>query len=202
MTIPRLILASASPARLKVLQGAGLDPEVIVSGVNEHGIDADTPAELSLKLAQLKAVAVAANQPNSLIIGCDSLLEFQGQVFGKPLDAIEARERWQQMRGHYGVLHTGHCLVDTQREVWVSRSAATQVRFATITDEEIEAYVATGEPTAVAGAFTLDGLAGPFISGITGDPSNVIGISLPLIRLLLAELGYEITDLWRQRPGG
>ncbi|HNA98847.1 MAG TPA: Maf family protein, partial [Marmoricola sp.] len=127
---------------------------------------------------------------------------FQGQVFGKPLDAIEARERWQQMRGHYGVLHTGHCLVDTQREVWVSRSAATQVRFATITDEEIEAYVATGEPTAVAGAFTLDGLAGPFISGITGDPSNVIGISLPLIRLLLAELGYEITDLWRQRPGG
>jgi len=197
VTTPRLILASASPARLQVLRSAGLDPEVIVSGVNEHGIEAPSPAELSLKLAQLKAVAVAAQQPNALVIGCDSLLEFQGESYGKPLDAIDAKERWQRMRGHYGVLHTGHCIVDTQREVWLSRSAATQVRFAQISDEEIDAYVATGEPTRVAGAFTLDGLAGPFISGITGDPSNVIGISLPLLRLMLDELGHELIDFWR-----
>lgn len=199
MTTPRLILASASPARLQVLRGAGLDPEVIVSGVNEQGIQADTPTELCLKLAQLKAVAVAATQANALVIGCDSLLEFQGESFGKPVDAIDAKERWLRMRGQHGVLHTGHSIIDTQRDVWVSRSAATQVRFANISDEEIDAYVATGEPTRVAGAFTLDGLSGPFISGITGDPSNVIGISLPLLRLMLDELGYELTDLWHQQ---
>jgi septum formation protein len=198
VTTPRLILASASPARLQVLRGAGLDPEVIVSGVNEQGVQAASPADLALKLAQLKAVAVAATQANALVLGCDSLLEFQGESLGKPIDAQDAKERWLRMRGHYGVLHTGHCLIDTQRDVWISRTAATQVRFAHISDDEIDAYVATGEPTRVAGAFTLDGLAGPFVSGITGDPSNVIGISLPLLRLMLDEMGYEITDLWSQ----
>ena len=198
MNAPRLILASASPARLKVLRGAGLDPEVIVSGVHEDGIDAPSIAELTVKLAQLKAVAVATNAPNALVIGCDSLLEFQGEALGKPFDAVEAVERWQRMRGHHGVLHTGHCIIDTQRDVWLARSAATQVRFANVGDDEITAYVDSGEATKVAGAFTLDGLSGPFISGITGDPSNVIGISLPLIRMMLNELGYEITDLWRQ----
>ncbi len=198
MNAPRLILASASPARLKVLRGAGLDPEVIISGVHEEGIDAPNTAELTVKLAQLKAVAVATNTPNALVIGCDSLLEFEGEALGKPFDEVEAVERWQRMRGHHGVLRTGHCIIDTQRDVWLARSAATQVRFANISDDEIAAYVASGEATKVAGAFTLDGLSGPFISGITGDPSNVIGISLPLVRMMLNELGYEITDLWRQ----
>ena len=197
-TPPRLVLASQSPARLKTLQAAGLRPEVIVSGVNEDRVEADGPSELALKLAQLKAVAVAAQAPRSLVIGCDSVLEFDGQIHGKPRDAAEVLARWQRMRGNAGVLHTGHCIIDTQRDVWVSRAAATQVRFAQISDEEINAYIATGEPLHVAGAFTLDGRGGAFVSGITGDPHNVVGISLPLVRLMLDELGYVWTDFWKR----
>ncbi len=197
MTAPaRLILASASPARLKTLRAAGLDPEVIVSGVDEDGVQAPNAAELALKLAQLKAVAVAADLSRALVIGCDSVLEFEGQILGKPVDEADAIARWQQMRGHAGVLHTGHCVIDTHREVWVGRSAATQVRFAPISDEEIEAYVATGEPLRVAGAFTLDGLGGAYVSGITGDPHNVIGISVPLLRLMFDELGFVWHEFW------
>src|SRR3954447_3780484 len=197
MAVPtRLVLASASPARLKTLQAAGLRPEVIVSGVDEEGVEADNVAELALKLAQLKAVAVAADLPRALVIGCDSVLELDGEVFGKPVDEADAVERWHRMRGRSGVLHTGHCVIDTHREVWLARSAATQVRFAHVTDEEIEAYVATGEPSAVAGAFTLDGLGGPFVSGVTGDPHNVVGISLPLLRLMFEELGFVWTEFW------
>ena len=197
-TPPRLVLASQSPARLKTLQAAGLRPEVVVSGVNEDRLEADGPGELALKLAQLKAVAVAANSPRALVIGCDSVLEFDGQVHGKPRDAAEVLARWQRMRGNSGVLHTGHCVIDTQRDVWVSRAAATQVRFAQVSDDEINAYIATGEPMHVAGAFTLDGRGGAFVSGITGDPHNVVGISLPLLRLMLDELGYVWTDFWRR----
>lgn len=193
---PRFILASSSPARLKTLQAAGLKPEVIVSGVDEEGVEAANAAELALQLARLKAVAVAANQPRSLVLGCDSVLELDGQIHGKPRDATEVVARWQTMRGHRGVLHTGHCLIDTHREVWLARSAATQVRFADVTDQEIEAYVATGEPLEVAGAFTLDGLGGAFVSGVTGDPHNVVGLSLPLLRLMLDELGFTWTDFW------
>lgn len=193
----RLILASASPARLATLRSAGLDPEVIVSGVDEDAIEIDEPAEYALKLAQLKAVAVAADQPRALVIGCDSVLEFEGEVLGKPEDAAEATHRWQQMRGKAGVLHTGHCLIDTHREVWLGRSAATQVRFAMIDDDEIAAYVATGEPLRVAGAFTLDGLGAAYVSGITGDPHNVVGISVPLLRLMFDELGFVWHEFWR-----
>lgn len=197
MTAPaRLILASASPARLKTLRAAGLDPEVIVSGVDEDGVEAPNAAELALKLAQLKAVAVAADQPRSLVIGCDSVLEFEGSILGKPVDEADAIARWQQMSGHSGVLHTGHCVIDTHREVWVGRSAATQVRFAHLGDDEIEAYVATGEPLKVAGAFTLDGIGGAFVSGITGDPHNVVGISVPLLRLMFDELGFVWHEFW------
>jgi septum formation protein len=196
MATPRLILASASPARLRTLQAAGLRPEVIVSGVDEDGVEAESTAEVALKLAQLKAVAVASTQPRALVIGCDSVLEFEGEVLGKPVDAAEATERWQRMRGSSGVLHTGHCVIDTHREVWLGRSAATQVRFAALSDEEIDAYVATGEPLGVAGAFTIDGLGSAYVSGISGDPHNVVGISVPLLRLMFDELGFVWHEFW------
>jgi septum formation protein len=195
----RLVLASASPARLRTLQSAGLWPEVIVSGVDEDGVEAETTAELALKLAQLKAVAVAAHQPRALVIGCDSVLEFEGAVLGKPADAAEATERWHRMSGKSGVLHTGHCVIDTHREVWLGRSAATQVRFAALDDDEIDAYVASGEPLGVAGAFTIDGLGSAYVSGITGDPHNVVGISVPLLRLMFDELGFVWHEFWRRR---
>jgi septum formation protein len=194
--VPRLVLASASPARLKTLQSAGLSPEVVVSGVDESTVEVTQPADYTLKLAQLKAVAVAADQKRALVIGCDSVLALDGDILGKPASEDEAISRWKRMRGRAGVLHTGHCVIDTHREVWLARSAATQVRFAHVSDEEIEAYVATGEPSAVAGAFTLDGLGGAFVSGVTGDPHNVVGISLPLLRLMFEELGFVWTEFW------
>ncbi|MCW2847965.1 MAG: septum formation inhibitor Maf [Marmoricola sp.] len=190
------MLASASPARLTTLRSAGLSPEVVVSGVDEDSVEVTEPADYTLKLAQLKAVAVAASEKRAIVIGCDSVLAFDGQILGKPKSDQEAIERWRQMRGRAGVLHTGHCVIDTHREVWLARSAATQVRFAHVSDEEIEAYVATGEPAAVAGAFTLDGLGGAFVSGVTGDPHNVVGISLPLLRLMFEELGFVWTEFW------
>ena len=196
----RLVLASASPARLKTLQAAGLRPEVIVSGVDEEGVEADSPADLALKLAQLKAVAVAATLPRALVIGCDSVLELDGEVLGKPADAAEAVERWHRMRGHSGILHTGHCVIDTHREVWLGRSAATQVRFAMVDDDEIDAYVASGEPLQVAGAFTIDGLGSAYVSGVTGDPHNVVGISVPLLRLMFDELGFVWHEFWTGAP--
>ncbi len=192
----RLILASASPARLATLRAAGLQPEVVVSGVDEEAVEAEDASALSLKLAQLKAVAVAADQPRALVIGCDSVLELDGEIYGKPRDEADAIARWQQMRGRAGVLHTGHCVIDTHREVWLGRSAATQVRFADISDDEIRAYVATGEPLRVAGAFTLDGLGAAYVSGITGDPHNVVGISVPLLRLMFDELGFVWHEFW------
>ncbi len=197
-TLPRLILASASPARLKTLQNAGLSPDVIVSGVDESTVEMTGPADYTMKLAQLKAVAVAADQKRALVIGCDSVLALDGEILGKPVSDDDAVARWKQMRGRSGVLHTGHCVIDTHREVWLARSAATQVRFAHVTDDEIETYVATGEPSAVAGAFTLDGLGGAFVSGVTGDPHNVVGISLPLLRLMFEELGFVWTEFWQR----
>ena len=196
MAVPRLILASASPARLRTLRAAGLDPEVVVSGVDEDDVDAESIADLALKLAQLKAVAVAAHQPRALVIGCDSVLELDGEALGKPADAAEAIERWQRMRGRSGVLYTGHCVIDTHREVWLARTAATQVRFATVSDEEIEAYVESGEPLAVAGAFTIDGRGSAYVSGISGDPHNVVGISVPLLRVMFDELGFAWHEFW------
>lgn len=194
----RLVLASASPARLGLLRQAGLAPEVIVSGVDEDALDAPTPAELALVLAEAKAAAVAARPEaaGALVVGCDSVLELDGQALGKPADAEEATARWKSMRGRSGELRTGHCVIDTATGRRASATASTTVRFGEPDDTEIAAYVASGEPLHVAGAFTLDGRSAPFIEGIDGDPGNVIGLSLPLLRRLLAELGVPITDLW------
>ncbi|HEX5740174.1 MAG TPA: Maf family protein [Pilimelia sp.] len=201
MTAPRLVLASASPARRALLRAAGIPAEVVVSGVDESAVPLTDPATVAGTLATLKATAVAdrlrgTDRPAALVLGCDSVLAFGGGILGKPADAQEARRRWRAMRGRSGVLHTGHCLVDLARSRQVSRVAATTVRFADVTDDEIEAYVATGEPLHVAGAFTLDGRGAPFVAGIDGDHGNVIGLSLPLLRAMLAELGTPITSLW------
>jgi septum formation protein len=194
----RLVLASASPARLGLLRQSGFAPEVIVSGVDEDALSAPTPGELARVLAEAKARAVAA-QPqaaDALVVGCDSVLELDGEPLGKPADAEEATARWKAMRGRSGVLRTGHCVIDTLDGRETSATASTTVHFGEPTDEEIAAYVATGEPVHVAGAFTLDGHSAPFVRGIEGDHGNVIGLSLPLLRELLARLDVAITDLW------
>lgn len=191
----RLVLASASPARLATLRSAGLDPEVLVSGVDESQVRSTDPAALAGELARLKARAVAPKVPDAVVVGCDSVLGLDGAVHGKPADPAEAVARWRAMRGRSGVLHTGHCVIAPGgREVL--RSAATTVHFADLTDHEIEAYVATGEPLQVAGAFTVDGLGGAFVRGIEGDHHNVVGISLPLLREMFAELDVAWVSLW------
>ncbi|SEF78444.1 septum formation protein [Actinacidiphila yanglinensis] len=194
-----LVLASASPARLGLLQQAGFDPRVVVSGVDEEAITAPSPAELARVLAEAKATAVADGgllDGGELVVGCDSVLDLDGHALGKPKDAAEATERWRAMRGRTGVLRTGHCVIDTRAGRRRSRTASTTVRFGSPDDAEVADYVASGEPLHVAGAFTLDGRSAPFIEGIDGDPGNVIGLSLPLLRALLAELDIRITALW------
>ena len=197
----RLVLASASPARLALLRAAGLDPEVVVSGVDEDDVTG-TPAEMALELALRKTRAVASLPQvfGALVVGCDSLLDLDGTALGKPGSANEAVERWRAMRGRTGHLLTGHCVVDTRTGRTAAALARAAVRFGTPSDDEISRYVAHGEPLAVAGAFTIDGLGGWFVESIDGAPSTVIGLSLPLLRALLAELGTPVTELWAERP--
>lgn len=192
-----IVLASASTARLALLRSAGFDPKVIVSGVDEDAITAPTPAHLALTLAQAKARTVAADLSEGVVIGCDSILELDGRPYGKPSSPQDAIDRWRLMRGRTGRLLTGHCLIDVKTGREAHETGKTVVRFGTPSMEEIEAYVATGEPLHVAGAFTLDGYGGWFVEGIEGDHGNVLGISLPLVRELLAELGYAVTSFWR-----
>jgi septum formation protein len=196
----RFVLASASPARLKTLRGAGVEPEVIVSGVDEDHITAESPGELARLLATLKARAVMATlTDHATILGCDSVLEIDGVAYGKPGTPEVARERLRMMRGRTGVLHTGHCLIDTNAKQELRELASTTVHFADLTDDEIDAYVATGEPLVVAGSFTVDGLGGPFVTGVDGDYHNVVGISLPLLRRMLIEVGIPWPALWQSR---
>ncbi|MBT9257948.1 septum formation inhibitor Maf [Phycicoccus sp. MAQZ13P-2] len=211
-----LVLASASPARLATLRSAGVEPVVRVSDVDEPGAVAAAEQEhgtlaaedVTLLLARAKAEDVVASLEESgedlqveLVLGCDSMLELDGEIHGKPTDAAEAVERWRRMRGRSGVLHTGHWLVDLRDTGdggtggQLGGTASTTVHFADLSDAEIDDYVATGEPLRVAGAFTLDGLGGPYVAGIEGDPGTVVGVSLPLLRELVGELGLAWHDL-------
>jgi septum formation protein len=206
----RVILASASPARLGLLRAAGLDPLVEVSDVDEDAVLATlpgaAPGEAVTALARAKASTVAERvgpaHPEAVVIGCDSMLHLGGELAGKPGTPEVARARWAGMAGRSGELVTGHAvlrLAGGRVAATAARAAVTTVRFGTPTGEELDAYLASGEPLQVAGAFTLDGLGGWFVDGIDGDPSTVIGISLPLTRTLLAEVGVTVTDLWRRR---
>lgn len=198
-----LVLASASPARTKLLSEAGIAHTVMVSDVDEDAATAAagplTPAETALLLARAKAESVALGAPDSLVIGCDSVFELAGEPYGKPWEPEVARERWRMMRGKSGLLHTGHWLISTDDAgslVGHGEVTSAVVTFEDISDAEIDAYVATGEPLAVAGGFTIDGLAGAFISGVEGDPHTVVGLSISTLRRLLAKTGVSITDLW------
>ncbi|MFR9731071.1 Maf family protein [Saccharopolyspora sp. MS10] len=206
----RFVLASASPARLAVLRAAGIDPDVRVSGVDEDAIAAaltdPAPAELVTALALAKAEAVLAglraeDEPGeAVVVGCDSMLSLHGEVVGKPGEPEIAAKRWRGMAGSTGELLTGHAVVRLRDGEVVARAQGhrgTAVRFAEPSEEELAAYIGSGEPLGVAGGFTLDGLGGWFVEGVDGDPSSVIGISLPLTRNLLSEVGLRVTDLWR-----
>ena len=194
----QLILASASPSRLRLLESVGITPSILVSGVDEDASEFESlsPAELVIALAILKAHTVKDKAPvNSLIIGCDSTFEFEGKSLGKPVTKTKAIERCKQLSGKTGYLHTGHCLIDLRQGIELSERSTAKVQFAQMTDAEIIDYVDSDEPLNVAGGFTLDGLSAPFITKIEGDPSGIIGLSLPLLRKMIISLGYSWPEL-------
>ena len=194
----QIILASASPSRLRLLESVGITPSILVSGVDEDASEFESlsPAELVIALAILKAHTVKDTAPvNSLIIGCDSTFEFEGKSLGKPVTKTKAIERCKQLSGKTGYLHTGHCLIDLRQGIELSERSTAKVQFAQMTDAEIIDYVDSDEPLNVAGGFTLDGLSAPFITKIEGDPSGIIGLSLPLLRKMIISLGYSWPEL-------
>ena len=211
-----ILLASKSSGRLATLRAAGVEPLVRVSTVDEEavlgeliqrrrdaGLTTPSTAEQVQALARAKALDVMAStdpQEAEVVVGCDSMLEISGQVVGKPANAAQAHERWQMMSGGTGTLHTGHFLVRTADGAIAEGVSSATIRFGSPTQTEIEAYIASGEPLWCAGAFTIDGLGGVFIEGIDGDPHGVVGISLPLLRRLLADLEVLWTDLWAPPP--
>jgi septum formation protein len=210
----RVVLGSASPGRLTVLRQAGIDPLVVVSGVDEDAVIAalgsnTSPDDVVCALALAKAEHVAANldaavAADCVVIGCDSMLCIDGRLVGKPASAAAARRHWQSIGGRSGQLYTGHCLLrlrDGNVSQRASESAFTTVHFATPTAADLDAYINSGEPLAVAGGFTLDGLGGWFVDRIEGDPSNVIGLSLPLTRSLLQRVGVSVAELWASTEG-
>lgn len=209
----RLVLASASPGRLAVLRAAGVDPLVLVSQVDEDAVAATAttrygvlgPGEMALLLARAKCEDVAGRvgAAADLVLGCDSVFEMSGTAYGKPASPAQAQDRWRQMSGRTGSLHTGHWLIDLRAGAsggtggTLGRSVTTEVTFASVSEQDIEAYVATGEPLACAGGFTIDGYGGGFVTGVVGDPHNVIGLSLPTLRIMLGEIGVPWPALWR-----
>jgi septum formation protein len=197
MNLPSLILASASPARKKLLEMAGISPIIAHSNFDESQIQKEDPLELVQILAQKKAEMVSQQFNNSLILGCDSVLAFQGQIYGKPLTPQDAITRWQQMRGNTGILYTGHALIDQNYHKSIIRCGITKVYFAQISDRLIEEYIKSGEPLDCAGCFAIDGKGGLFVEKIEGCHTNVIGLSLPLLRQMLTDLNYDVTDFWQ-----
>jgi len=194
----QVILASSSTSRLRLLESAGITPKVLVSGVDEEASEFDllSPSELVIALAILKAHTVKENAPeNSLIIGCDSTFEFNGKSLGKPGNRENAIARCKELSGNSGYLHTGHCLIDLKQGIELSERSTAKVQFAQMAEAEIIDYVDSGEPLNVAGGFTLDGLSAPFITNIEGDPSGIIGLSLPLLRKMIISLGYSWPEL-------
>jgi septum formation protein len=194
--LPSFVLASASPARRRLLQVAGIEPTVCSSNFDESQIQSDNPIELVEKLAQSKAETVASQFQQALILGCDSVLEIAGKIYGKPDSPEEAIARWQEMQGQQGTLYTGHALIDQRQKKQLIRCGVTKVYFAQLSDRLIAAYVASGEPLKCAGSFALEGKGGLFVEKIEGCHSNVIGLSLPLLYQMLTELGYNVSDFW------
>ncbi|MGY6530382.1 MAG: Maf family protein [Cyanobacterium sp.] len=192
----KFILASASPARLKLLRMIGINPQVEVSNYDESLVDLLNPHNLVNTLAENKASMVAQNHNDGLILGCDSVLAVNGEIYGKPENEQDAINRWRNMRGNGGKLYTGHALLDLNNGQRVVRCGITEVYFANVDDDTIRAYVATGEPLKCAGSFALEGRGGFLIDKIVGCHSNVIGLSLPLLRQMLTELNYRVTDFW------
>ena len=197
MTV-KLVLASGSPSRARLLQSVGINPKIVISDVNEEDDQFAklSPGELVIALAILKAHTVAKTIDfPALVLGCDSTFEFEGKSLGKPETRDKAIARAKQLSGKSGILHTGHCLIDTKQQIELSERSSAKVNFAKMSDEEIEDYVNTGEPLKVAGGFTLDGNSAPFINSIEGDPSGIIGLSLPLLRRMILKLGYQWTEI-------
>jgi len=208
----RVVLGSASPGRRKVLRQAGIEPIVVVSGVDEEAVIATlgdaAPDVVTAALATAKAVQAAESLDASVtadcvVIGCDSMLSCDGELRGKPASAEEAKRQWQTMGGRTGELHTGHCVIRLRNNAITYRIAETlltAVHFAVPSADELDAYLASGEPLRVAGSFTIDGLGGWFVDAVDGDPSSVIGISLPLTRRLFESAGLSIPQLWAANP--
>jgi septum formation protein len=197
MGIPQFVLASASPARRRLLQTVGIEPIVCPSDFDESQIKLTHPGELVQTLAKCKAKTVISQFESGLILGCDSVLVLNSEIHGKPASPEEAIARWQVMQGNFGDLYTGHALIDLSQNLSLVKFQVTRVYFAQISDREIKAYVATGEPLKCAGAFALEGFGSLFVEKIEGCHSNVIGLSLPLLRQMLGELGCQVTDFWQ-----
>jgi septum formation protein len=196
--LPLFVLASASPARRKLLQMVGIDPVVRQSNFDESQVQSDDPVALVQMLAQCKAETVARQFSDALLLGCDSVLAVGGEIHGKPESPEAAIARWKKMRGSEGILCTGHALIDRRQDRQIVRCGVTKVYFADISDAAIKSYVSSSEPLNCAGAFALEGKGGLFVEKLEGCHTNVIGLSLPLLRKMLAELGYCVTDFWNE----